>query len=331
MMSTREHNLPMLNARSGWIDWYNSIEDLAKRNEVWKYCDPLGIENLVFTSTKPLDSASKDTIQKFQSLQSIFDSGKKKYDKVSDRIDYTVCQEFKQHYLGKHDVRSKLVALSESIQPNAKDQRQDIRTEFEKLRKGPGNTSLDKWLGRWPSLVNSAKRYTIENLSEPQICEAFVEACQYINPPFYNYMKSKDAQSESQASVISQTAMVMKRVSDALITALNTISPEQASSGSTIMSGSSDANSDDAVDEVDAPAVQRAQHTIDRTLRSFRRLKPTLSNNRITISFCIKQFRSMAPPSDKVCNGLGLAQIHSNTSWDSSCTVIYICSSPHLR
>ena len=170
---------------------------------MWKYCDPLGIENLVFTSTKPSDSASKDTIQKFQSLQSIFDSEKKKYDKVSDRIDYTVCQEFKQHYLGKHDVRSKLVALSDSIQPNAKDQRQDIRTEFEKLRKGPGNTSLDRWLGRWPALVNSAKRYTIENLSEPQICEAFVEACRDINPPFYNYMKSKDAQSESQASVIS--------------------------------------------------------------------------------------------------------------------------------
>jgi hypothetical protein len=28
------------------------------------------------------------------------------------------------------------------------------------------------------------------------------------------------------------------------------------------------------------------------------------------------------------CNGLGLAQIHSSTSWDSSCTVIYICSQP---
>jgi hypothetical protein len=33
----------------------------------------------------------------------------------------------------------------------------------------------------------------------------------------------------------------------------------------------------------------------------------------------------------KFCNGLGLAQIHSNTRWDSSCTVIYKCSSPHLR
>ena len=62
MMSTREHNLPMLNARSDWIDWYNSIEDLAKRNDVWKYCDLLGIENLVFTLTKLLDLVSKDTI-----------------------------------------------------------------------------------------------------------------------------------------------------------------------------------------------------------------------------------------------------------------------------
>ncbi|EMD66063.1 hypothetical protein COCSADRAFT_47091, partial [Bipolaris sorokiniana ND90Pr] len=190
----------MLNNRSDWIDWYNSIEDLAKRNDVWKYCDPLGIENLVFTSTKPSDSASKDTIQKFQSLQSIFDSEKKKYDK--------------------------LIALSDSIQPNAKDQRQEIRNEFEKLRKGPGNTSIDKWLGRWPTLVNSAKRYNIENLGEPQICEAFIEACRDINPPFYNYMKSKDAQTESQASIIHQTTAAMKGIADALIEALNTISPE---------------------------------------------------------------------------------------------------------
>jgi hypothetical protein len=31
------------------------------------------------------------------------------------------------------------------------------------------------------------------------------------------------------------------------------------------------------------------------------------------------------------CNGLGLAQTYSSTSWDSSCTVVYICSSAHLR
>jgi hypothetical protein len=33
----------------------------------------------------------------------------------------------------------------------------------------------------------------------------------------------------------------------------------------------------------------------------------------------------------EICNGLGLAQTYSSTSWDSSCTGIYICSSAHLR
>ena len=101
-------------------------------------------------------------------------------------------------------------------------------------------------------------------------------------------MKSKDAQTESQASVINQTETALRQISDALISALNTISPEHASNGPITVGDSSDADSDDAVDEVDAPAVQRAQNAINRTLRSFRRLKPTLSDNRITISFSIK-------------------------------------------
>jgi hypothetical protein len=31
------------------------------------------------------------------------------------------------------------------------------------------------------------------------------------------------------------------------------------------------------------------------------------------------------------CNGLNLGKIHTSTSRDSSCTVIYICSSAYLR
>jgi hypothetical protein len=81
-MSIKDHNLPMLNSRNDWTDWINSIEDLVVRNDVWHYCDPEGIENLVFTATKPPDSANKDVVQKYQFLQAIYDSEKKKYDKV---------------------------------------------------------------------------------------------------------------------------------------------------------------------------------------------------------------------------------------------------------
>ncbi|KAG4253841.1 hypothetical protein FPRO03_14238 [Fusarium proliferatum] len=302
-MSIKDHNLTLLNSREDWTNWINSIEDLAVRNNVWSYCDPEGIENLVFTATKPSDSASKDTIQKYHSLQAIYDSERKKYDKVSDRIDLTVCQEFKQHYLGIHDVRGKLIALADSIQPTAKDQKQNVRVEFEKLKKGLSNTSLNKWLSRWPALVNNAKRYKIENLSESQICDAFIESSREVNPPFYNYMKSKEAQVESEKNLVKEAAKTMEKISNAFLTALNEINPGHASSGSVAILSSTDSEEEENNEDDDVTIVQKAQNTVNRTLKTFRKLNPTLSEKKITIGFCIKQFRTMAPPKEKAIRG----------------------------
>uniref|UniRef100_A0A0D2YDJ3 Uncharacterized protein n=1 Tax=Fusarium oxysporum (strain Fo5176) TaxID=660025 RepID=A0A0D2YDJ3_FUSOF len=302
-MSIKDHNLTLLNSREDWTNWINSIEDLAVRNDVWSYCDPEGIENLVFTATKPSDSASKDTIQKYHSLQAIYDSERKKYDKVSDRIDLTVCQEFKQHYLGIHDVRGKLIALADSIQPTAKDQKQNVRSEFEKLKKGLSNTSLDKWLSRWPALVNNAKRYKIENLSESQICDAFIESSREVNPPFYNYMKSKEAQVESEKNLVKEAAKTMEKISNAFLTALNEINPDHASSGSATVASLTDSEEEENGEDDDVTIVQKAQNTVNRALKTFRKLSPTLFEKKITIGFCIKQFRTMAPPKEKAIRG----------------------------
>lgn len=293
----------MLNAREDWTNWINSIEDLAVRNDVWSYCDPEGTETLVFTATKPSDSASKDTIQKYHSLQAIHDTEKKKYDKVSDRIDLTVCQEYKQHYLGIHDVRGKLIALADSIQPTAKDQKHNVRAEFEKLKKGPSNTSLDKWLSRWPALVNNAKRYKIENLSESQICDAFIEASREVNPPFYNYMKSKEAQVENEKNLVKEAAKTMEKISNAFLTALNEINPDHASNGSVTIASSTDSEGDENNEDDDVTIVQKAQNTVNRALKTFRKLNPTLSEKKITIGFCIRQFRTMAPPKENATRG----------------------------
>ena len=302
-MSIKDHNLPMLNSRNDWTDWINSIEDLAVRNDVWKYCDPERIDNLVFTHDKPQDSSHTDLISTYRGLRAIYEGEKKQYDKVSERIDITVCQEFKQHYLGVHSVRGKLIALAESIQPTAKDQKENVRTEYEKLKKGYGNTSLDKWLSRWPTLVNNAKRYKIENLSESQICDAFIEASRDVNPPFYNYMKSKEAQVESQTLLIKEMAKTMERTVGALITAVNEIHPNHASTGRVTMDSLSGAESDETDDELDTTILQKAQNRINKSLQTFHRLSPALSDKRITIGFCIKQFRTMAPPSEKTARG----------------------------
>ncbi|KAF2680640.1 hypothetical protein K458DRAFT_311297, partial [Lentithecium fluviatile CBS 122367] len=162
---------------------------------------------------------------------------------------------------------------------------------------------LDKWLSRWPALVNNAKRYKIENLSESQICDAFIKASRDINPPFYNYMKSKEAQVESDTSLIQETAEAMETISRAFITALNEINPNHASTGSMSFDSLSDSGSDGTDDDADITFIQKAQNKINKTLRSYRRLHPTLSEKRITISFCIKQFRTMAPPSEKTVRG----------------------------
>jgi len=302
-MAIKDHNLPMLNSRNDWTDWMNSIEDIAVRNDVWRYCDPEGFENLVFTATRPLDSANRDTVQRYQALQTIYNGEKKKYDKVSERIDITVCQEFKQHYLGIHDVRGKLIALADSIQPTAKDQKQTVRAEFEKLKKGHGNTGLEKWLSRWPALVNNAKRYKIENLSESQICDAFIEAAREINPPFYNYMKSKEAQVESDSVLINTTARALETISRAIITALDEINPPHASIEPVTMNTPESDHPEETDDDADIPHLQRATNRINKALRSFKGTNHTLSDNRITIGFCIKQFRSMAPPSERITRG----------------------------
>jgi len=61
-MLIKDYNLTMLNSCEDWTNWINSIEDLAIRNDVWSYCNPEEIDNLVFTITKPSDLASKDII-----------------------------------------------------------------------------------------------------------------------------------------------------------------------------------------------------------------------------------------------------------------------------
>ncbi|EXK26512.1 hypothetical protein FOMG_16916 [Fusarium oxysporum f. sp. melonis 26406] len=238
-MLINDHNLDMLNAREDWTNWINSIEDLIVRNDVWNYCDPEGIENLVFTATKLSDSASKDTIQKYHSLQAIYESKKKKYNKVSNRINLT---------------------------------NQNIRTEFESLKKGPGSTSLDKWLSRWPALVSNAKRYKIENLSESQICNAFIKASHKVNLPFYNYIKSKEAQVKNKKNLIKEAAKIMKKILNVFLTALNEINPDHASNGSITVASSADSEEDENDQNDDATIVQKAQNTTNRALRTFRKL-----------------------------------------------------------
>ncbi|KAF2684432.1 hypothetical protein K458DRAFT_282937, partial [Lentithecium fluviatile CBS 122367] len=136
----------------------------------------------------------------------------------------------------------------------------------------------DKWLSRWPALVNGSKRYNIENLSESQICDAFVEASRDINPPFYNYMKSKEAQVESDTSLIQNTARTIQLMAEAVITALNEINPTHVSTGAVTTDSPDASDFEETDDDADMPILDKARIRINRALRSFRSLNPALSD-----------------------------------------------------
>lgn len=116
-------------------------------------------------------------------------------------------------------------------------------------------------------------------------------------------MKSKDAQVETETTLLRETARTIETISKAFITALNEINPSHTVTSSTTIDTLSGTESDETNDDADTTIVQKAQNKINKALRSFRRLNPTLSNKRITIGFCIKQFRTIAPLSEKTARG----------------------------
>ncbi|KAK7586302.1 hypothetical protein V3481_009047 [Fusarium oxysporum f. sp. vasinfectum] len=101
---------------------------------------------------------------------------------------------------------------------------------------------------------------------------------------------------ENEKNLIKEAAKIIKKISNAFLTALNEINPDHASNGSITVASSADSEEDENDQNDDATIVQKAQNTTNRALRTFRKLNPTLSERKITIGFCIRQFRTMAPP-----------------------------------
>jgi hypothetical protein len=117
-------------------------------------------------------------------------------------------------------------------------------------------------------------------------------------------MKSKEAHVENETVLKQETARTFEKISNAVLAALNEIHPTHASTGFITMDASGDGMTlavDD--DDVDITAIQKAQNKIVQALRVFRGINPALSDQNITIGFCIKQFRSMAPTSEGPTRG----------------------------
>jgi hypothetical protein len=110
-------------------------------------------------------------------------------------------------------------------------------------------------------------------------------------------MRSREAQAENETLLVRELTRAIETISNSTLTALNEIDPNQESSGTITINNTSDSE-DDTENYDGVNAVQRSRKEISRVIRSLYKLTPNLSDKKITITFCMKQFRTMLPPNE---------------------------------
>src|SRR6185295_7893680 len=190
MAPKTEGTYAILTDQDSWPTWYDSIQNLASIHFVWEYCDPDG--------TKDITARTSDSIR----------TGIRK---VLERIDITVTLKHRTIYQGCRNPREQLAKLRMMMEPTIQDQKDSIRRMYDILIKGPTHAGIESWLEDWLVIVVKANRIKIENLSEHQICQGFIEASKEINPAFFNQMKSQAAMRRQHEKAAVQEQLVNER------------------------------------------------------------------------------------------------------------------------
>lgn len=185
----------MLNTRYDWDQWFDQIKSSASATGVWKYVDPEQSHQLSFNKELPTATSSTAAAETsiYNVLHSIYNQELKRLNDINQLVYRTTGETFKNFLLGKITTRERVLALRNAVQPSGRDIKQDIRSEFERLRKAPreNRTSVDTWLNQWAALSYRVATTAVEGLSESLLCDTFIEASVDVNQPFYNFMIAK--------------------------------------------------------------------------------------------------------------------------------------------
>lgn len=191
-MSDTTSQYPKLRSREDWYLWISSITSLGLNYNVWNYIDPEGIDEIPSPITEEITRTGLR--------------------KVNERIDMTVHQPLQVIYLDVHDPRGKLQALKASLQPTTQDQKDHLREAYEQQKLGPKRAGIDTWLNEWIVIVVRARKLTIDNLSEHQICEGFIESSKEVNPTFFSQMKGRRIKNNENSDLRQAITLLATRI-----------------------------------------------------------------------------------------------------------------------
>jgi hypothetical protein len=236
-----------LKTRADWQIWIDSIADLAQSYDVWEYCDPDE------STTSPDEESVRLGLRK-----------------VNERITSTVQESHRILYAGIRSPRGKIQALSKALQPTTKDQTDEVRDLYEALKKGPKRAGTEQWLNHWVIVTHRAKALRLENLSEQQICEGFIESCSEINTVFYTKMKGRKVDTKDAA-----LGSAVDKIQSSLLLMLETLQPHTP-----------------ALSTRSTPTGNN--QSVNNIRESIEGIKEALPEKDLTILDCIRMFRETA-------------------------------------
>ena len=91
----------------------------------------------------------------------------------------------------------------------------------------------------------------------------------------------------------------IEKILNAFLTVFNKINPDYTSISSITLINLTNAKEEESKKDNNVTIIQKAQNIVNKALKNFSKLNLALSNKKIMIRFCIRQFRTMAPIKEK--------------------------------
>jgi len=220
--------LPQLKERMDWFTWLPSIKTYATTLNVWQYIDPEGTD--VAENPKPpafKADGDKELFRMQGAHYNVWQAINSKIALVRTRIESTI-PGFTFAIEGVAETRECIMKLKAQVNPEDRDQVQSIRDTFNRLTQGPEKGKEEAWMQLWIKITVRAETLKIENMSESQLCMAFIDASRTVNPSFYQMMKSKAVPREDMTRVRSTMETSMQKLFDTIHSYLSGISSPEA-------------------------------------------------------------------------------------------------------
>jgi hypothetical protein len=241
-MATYSMKLPKLQTMDHWTAWYATIAQYAKAHKVWNDVDPKldGIGRWPEEPARPTnETATSNDWNAWNADLKQHHARTTVLLNISSMISESVDDTFKSFVIDATHPKEMLRPLYQLLSPTDRRINDEIRTEFDRLQRGPkvGNQDLEAWMLDWNRLLQRTTMLDrpVAGIDEAAICNAFQQACQQWST-VYTLIEMKRLQREQAAKalllidcmeIFSREVKVIKRHANAALSLNGSQQPQQ--------------------------------------------------------------------------------------------------------